>query len=276
MVWLETTEQEAGQGLTRQAVEQGVDLVLAAGGDGTVMACVTGLAASGVPWRSSPPAPATSWRSASTCQATSTTWSMSRSTATAALDVGALDGGADRFVIMSGLGFDAAMLRDANPTMKTRIGPLGLRTQRPAPAAPAPSPFRIRPGRPAAHHPRRPGPADRQPGRLQARSPWCPTPSRRWRAGRGGPWDRTPVDWLRLATQVLLRRQRQPEQQRQAGPPLELFRARRVEVDCDRPQPVERDGDPAGSARRLVVDSSMGAHPVRARLCGGIRAEDNP
>ncbi len=45
---------------------------------------------------------------------------------------------------------------------------------------------------------------------------------------------RTPVDWLRLATQVLLRRQRQPEQQHQAGPPLELFRARRVEVDCDR------------------------------------------
>jgi len=44
VVWLETTKQEAGQGLTRQAVEQGVDLVLAAGGDGTVMACVTGLA----------------------------------------------------------------------------------------------------------------------------------------------------------------------------------------------------------------------------------------
>ena len=35
VVWLETTKQEAGQGLTRQAVEQGVDLVLAAGGDGT-------------------------------------------------------------------------------------------------------------------------------------------------------------------------------------------------------------------------------------------------
>ena len=67
---------------------------------------------------------------------------------------------------------------------------------------------------------------------------------------------RTPLDWLRLATQVLLRRQRHGQiQQRQASPPgtagppwlpVELFRARRVEVDCDRPQPVERDGDPAG------------------------------
>ena len=88
---------------------------------------------------------------------------------------------------------------------------------------------------------------------------------------------RTPIDWLRLATQVLLRRQRQPEQQHQAGPPLELFRARRVEVDCDRPQPVERDGDPAGSTRRLVVEILPGALtlcvPARAE---GSEQEDNP
>ena len=88
---------------------------------------------------------------------------------------------------------------------------------------------------------------------------------------------RTPVDWLRLATQVLLRRQRQPEQQRPAGPPLELFRARRVEVDCNRPQPVERDGDPAGSTRRLVVD----VLPRALTLCvptpaEGSEQDDNP
>ena len=162
-----TTEQEAGQGLTRQAVEQGVDLVLAAGGDGTVMACVTGLAASGVPWRSSPPAPATSPRPTRPAGDLDDVVDVARHGDRRPLDVGALDGGADQAAIASGLGFDAAMLRDANPTMKTRIGPLGLRTQRPAPAAPAPSPFRIRPGRPV-HHPRRPGPADRQPRLRQA------------------------------------------------------------------------------------------------------------
>ena len=75
---------------------------------------------------------------------------------------------------------------------------------------------------------------------------------------------RTPIDWLRLATQVLLRRQRQPEQQRQAGPPLELFRARRVEVDWDRPQPVERDGDPLDTPRDHLVIEVV---PAALTLC---------
>ena len=83
VVWLETTEQEAGQGLTRQAVEQGVDLVLAAGGDGTVMACVTGLAASGVPLAVLPGGTG-NLLALNLDQATSTTRSMSRCTATAA------------------------------------------------------------------------------------------------------------------------------------------------------------------------------------------------
>jgi hypothetical protein len=92
---------------------------------------------------------------------------------------------------------------------------------------------------------------------------------------------RTAVDWLRLAAQVLLRRQRRGKvQQRQASPPgsapppwlpVELFRARRVEVDCDRPQPVERDGDPAGSTRRLVVEIL----PRALTLCVPAPAEES-
>lgn len=143
VVWLETTKQEAGQGLTRQAVEQGVDLVLAAGGDGTVMACVTGLAASDVPLAVLP---------AGTGNLLALNLDLPSDLDDAVdvalhgdrrqLDVGALDGGADRFVIMSGLGFDAAMLRDANPTLKTRIGALayvlsGLRQLRRRPAGSA-------------------------------------------------------------------------------------------------------------------------------------------
>jgi diacylglycerol kinase family enzyme len=59
--------------------------------------------------------------------------------------------------------------------------------------------------------------------------------------------------------------------------PVELFRARRVEVDCDRPQPVEHDGDPAGNTRRLVVEIL----PRALTLCVPARAEgseqeDNP
>ena len=48
-VWLETTAEDPGAGQAAQAVRDGVDLVLACGGDGTVTACAEGVAGSGVP-----------------------------------------------------------------------------------------------------------------------------------------------------------------------------------------------------------------------------------
>jgi YegS/Rv2252/BmrU family lipid kinase len=289
VVWLETSKQDPGQGLTRRAVEHGVDLVLAAGGDGTVMACVTGLTGSGVPLAVLP---------GGTGNLLALNLDLPHDLDGALdvalhgdrrdLDVGALDGGADRFVIMTGLGFDAAMLRDADPTLKARIGALayvlsGLRQLRRRAAQ-----FRIR--------------LDDQPtitrigqgllianlGRLQGGLAVAPDAR-----PDDGVLDvvvigtRTPLDWLRLAAQVLLRCQRHGKvQQRQTSPPgsagppwlpVELFRARRVEVDCDRPQPVERDGDSAGSTRRLLVEIL----PRALTLCVPTRAEgseqeDNP
>ena len=46
---METTREDPGQGLTAKAVAEGVELVMAQGGDGTVMACVTSLAGTEVP-----------------------------------------------------------------------------------------------------------------------------------------------------------------------------------------------------------------------------------
>jgi diacylglycerol kinase (ATP) len=66
---------------------------------------------------------------------------------------------------------------------------------------------------------------------------------------------RTVLDWLVLTARVLLRRHRDPQ--------LELFQARRVEIDCDRPQPVERDGDPATARDHLVVE----VVPAALTLC---------
>jgi len=48
-VWLETTAEDPGTGQAAQAVRDGVDLVLACGGDGTVTACANGVAGSGIP-----------------------------------------------------------------------------------------------------------------------------------------------------------------------------------------------------------------------------------
>ncbi len=48
-VWFETTEKDAGQDVTASALRRGADVVLAAGGDGTVRAVAEALRRSGVP-----------------------------------------------------------------------------------------------------------------------------------------------------------------------------------------------------------------------------------
>ena len=48
-VWLPTAEEDPGRSMAASAVEQQVDLVVAAGGDGTVRVVADGLANSGIP-----------------------------------------------------------------------------------------------------------------------------------------------------------------------------------------------------------------------------------
>ncbi len=48
-IWMETTSDDAGPGMAQDALQKGVDLVLVAGGDGTVRAVCAELAGTGVP-----------------------------------------------------------------------------------------------------------------------------------------------------------------------------------------------------------------------------------
>lgn len=49
-LWLETTADDPGQGMTAQAVEEKADLVIGAGGDGTIRVVAAGLANTGIPF----------------------------------------------------------------------------------------------------------------------------------------------------------------------------------------------------------------------------------
>ena len=119
--WLETTEQDSGTEMLRGALDKRPDLVMVSGGDGTVMACATALANSGVPLALLP---------AGTGNLLATNLDIPRdlsgalevalSSESRTIDVGSCPHGC--FVIMAGMGFDAAMLRDADPKLKSRLG----------------------------------------------------------------------------------------------------------------------------------------------------------
>jgi diacylglycerol kinase (ATP) len=253
VLWLETTREDPGQGQTAKAVAEGADLVLAQGGDGTVMACVTGLAGTGVPLAVLP---------GGTGNLLATNFDIPSDLEGAVevalegdrvrLDVAALDD--DRFVVMGGVGFDAAMLRDADPKLKERLGAVAYVLSGFKHLRRRATRFRLRlDDRPPLERIGQ-GVLVGNLGRLQGGLPVMPDAR-----PDDGLLDvavlqtRTVGDWLVLAVRVLLRRRRK-------DPQLEVFCARRVEIDCDRPQPVERDGDPLDTPRdHLVIEVVPGA-----------------
>jgi YegS/Rv2252/BmrU family lipid kinase len=257
VLWLETTKEDPGQGQTAKAVAEGVDLVMAQGGDGTVMACVTGLAGTEVPLAVLP---------GGTGNLLATNFDIPSDLEDAVevaiegervrLDVAALDD--DRFVVMGGIGFDAAMLRDADPRLKQHLGAVaymlsGFRHLRRRATR-----FRLRlDDRPPIERTGQ-GVLVGNLGRLQGGLPVMPDAR-----PDDGLLDvavlqtRTMLDWLALAVRVLLRRRRK-------DPQLELFTAGRVEIGCDRPQPVERDGDPLDTPRDHLVIEVV---PAALTLC---------
>jgi YegS/Rv2252/BmrU family lipid kinase len=246
VLWLETTPEDPGQGQTAKAVAEGVDLVMAQGGDGTVMACVTGLAGTEVPLAVLP---------GGTGNLLATNFDVPADLEGAVevgldgdrvrLDVAAMD--EDRFVVMGGIGFDAAMLRDADPRLKEHLGAVAYVLSGFKHLRRRATRFRLRLDDRRIDRTGQ-GVLVGNLGRLQGGLPLMPDAR-----PDDGLLDvavlqtRTVVDWLALAVRVLLRRRKDPQ--------LELFQARRVEIGCDRPQPVERDGDPLGTPRdHLVIE----------------------
>ncbi|WBB81699.1 diacylglycerol kinase family protein [Micromonospora sp. WMMD882] len=261
-IWYETTLDDPGRGQAEQAVAEGVDVVFACGGDGTVMSCVSGLVGTDVALAVLPQG---------TGNLLAANLGLSGDLAAGLevaiergrrrLDVGAVD--EHHFVVMAGMGFDAQMLADTSETTKARIG-------WPAYVMGAARHLRDRPMRVTIRV------DDREPLRRRARSVLIANVGRL----QGGltllteaePDDghldvavltpRTLRHWLALGWAVLRRRDQVPR--------LEVYRGRRVEITSNRAQPRELDGDLIEPGRRLLAE----IRPQALWLCVPRPAED--
>lgn len=124
-VWLETTEEDPGVTMAKTAIAEGVDLVVVAGGDGTVRVVCAELAGSGIPVAVLP---------AGTGNLLARNLGISLDLDEALSQL--LDGSQqqidsvtikgdqldDRFVVMAGLGLDAAIIADAPDALKKHVG----------------------------------------------------------------------------------------------------------------------------------------------------------
>jgi diacylglycerol kinase family enzyme len=130
-LWFETSEEDVGEGVAANAVSQKVDLVIAAGGDGTVRAVAEGMRGSGIPLALLPSG--TGNLLARNLKLTLDDMPNSVKAAFSGVDrkvdLGMIDiersnASRDRhaFVVMAGMGIDAKMITNTDDELKAKAG----------------------------------------------------------------------------------------------------------------------------------------------------------
>lgn len=130
-LWYETSLEDAGQGVTRTAIASGADVVLAAGGDGTVRAVAEALRDSGVSLALLPSG--TGNLLARNLDVPLASLDLSVEAAFAGddrrIDIGVVeivraDGSREEhaFLVMAGLGLDAKMIKNTSTRLKKAVG----------------------------------------------------------------------------------------------------------------------------------------------------------
>jgi diacylglycerol kinase family enzyme len=120
-LWLETTPDDTGERLARMAVESGVDLVISSGGDGTVTACAAGVAGTDVPLGVLPAGTGNLLaRNLGLPLDLDAALGVALNGTDRRVDVGIAN---DRpFLVMAGIGIDAAVLAGVSEALKQRAG----------------------------------------------------------------------------------------------------------------------------------------------------------
>jgi diacylglycerol kinase (ATP) len=128
-LWLETTAEDPGYAMAEQALGEGVAMVLACGGDGTVRAVLTVLAGTGTPLGVLPAGTGNllARNLGLPVDDLGKALDVALTGVVRPIDVGRIEpatagGRVERFAVMAGVGFDAQMMRDAPKELKSTVG----------------------------------------------------------------------------------------------------------------------------------------------------------
>jgi diacylglycerol kinase family enzyme len=120
-LWLETTKEDPGVGMAHEALAAEADLILVCGGDGTVAACAGALANSDASMAIIPFGTGNLLaRNLGIPLGIGDALTVAFGGQRRKIDV--LEAGSNRFVVMAGLGFDAALIDSTDEDLKKRIG----------------------------------------------------------------------------------------------------------------------------------------------------------
>ena len=256
-LWLETSEDDPGRGMTREALAAGVDLVIGAGGDGTVRIVADGMAGSHVPMG---------------VVAAGTANLLARNlelplTEPEALDVAlarqtrdidlvelSVDGGpGEHFAVMAGIGVDAVIMDEVNPNLKKAVGAAAyfFAAGKALGRLPMRMEISVDGGR---RHRRRSmvcliGNVGRVSGNIVL------IPEADVQDGKLDVYVASPhrlTHWVRLVVRIVTRRRQRDDQ-------VDNWQGRRVEVRLAKEDSYQMDGDVAGEGRTLVAEVKPGA-----------------
>jgi diacylglycerol kinase family enzyme len=130
-LWLETSIEDVGQGVTAEALKAGVDLVIAAGGDGTVRAVAEAMRGSDVPIALLPSGTGNLLARNLNLTLNDIPGSViaaftgdERAIDLGVIDIERQDGTRDRhsYVVMAGMGIDAKMIKNTDDDLKAKAG----------------------------------------------------------------------------------------------------------------------------------------------------------
>ena len=262
-VWLPTEEDDPGRSMVATAVSDGVDLVIAAGGDGTVRIVADGLAGTGITMGIVPAGTANLLsRNLGIPQGESEAIEVALNGRTRTIDLVKLtvDGSdGEHFAVMAGMGIDAMIMDETDPDLKEKIGAGAYFVAAAKALGRLPVPMRIKVDE---HHVHRRkamicvvGNVSTLAGNLVL------IPGAKPDDGLLDVYVASPhrfTQWIRVFLRLITRRR-----DRTGSDRVDQWRGRRVEVRLERPDNYQLDGDVVGELRSLVAEVQPQALSVR-------------